>query len=94
MENKNKNTVVIGVIDTGGFETANARRIVDAGGVLLQPCYQGISKTLSGYVLNPMPDGTSRTIKNQYYKNGISNFLSTGTFGATGVIKCVKNQEY
>ncbi len=38
------------------------------------------------YVLNPMPDGTCRTLKNQYYKNSISNFESTGSFGATGVI--------
>ena len=27
-------------------------------------------------VLNPMPDGTCRTLKNQYYKNSISNFES------------------
>lgn len=41
------------------------------------------------YVLNPMPDGTCRTLKNQYFKNSISNFESHGSFGATGVIdKC------
>jgi hypothetical protein len=34
-----------------------------------------------------MPNGTCRTIKNQYFKNSISNFMSTGTFGATGVIE-------
>ena len=38
------------------------------------------------YVVNPMPNGTCRTIKNQYYKNSIPNFESTGSFGATGVI--------
>lgn len=37
--------------------------------------------------LNTMPDGSCRTIKNQYYKNSIDNFESHGTFGATGVIE-------
>ena len=37
--------------------------------------------------LNPMPDGTCRTIKYQYYKTSIANFLSHGSFGATGVIR-------
>ncbi len=47
------------------------------------------AKEKTQYPLNTMPDGTCRTIKNQYYKNSVSNFLSTGTFGATGVIeKC------
>lgn len=37
-------------------------------------------------VLNPMEDGTCRTLKNQYAKNSIANFESQGTWGATGVI--------
>lgn len=36
--------------------------------------------------LNPEPDGSCRTIKNQYYKTSLANFLKTGTWGATGVI--------
>lgn len=36
-----------------------------------------------------MPNGTCRTIKNQYFKNSISNFENSGTFGATGVIEVV-----
>ena len=39
--------------------------------------------------LNPMPDGTCRTIKNQYFKNSLANFESHGTWGATGVIEQV-----
>ena len=35
--------------------------------------------------INPMSDGTCRTIKNQYYKNSKANFERTSTFGATGV---------
>jgi len=36
---------------------------------------------------NPMPDGTSRTVKSQYYKNGFLNLVCTkGTHAATGVM--------
>ena len=34
--------------------------------------------------VNPMPDGTCRTIKNQYYKTSAANFERSTTFGATG----------
>ena len=34
-----------------------------------------------------MPDGTCRTIKFQYQKNSLSNFVSNGSLGATGVIE-------
>lgn len=37
--------------------------------------------------LNPMPDGTCRTIKSQYSNNSVVNFLHDGTWGATGVIE-------
>lgn len=36
--------------------------------------------------LNPMPDGVCRTIKNQYYKTSLANFMSQGSFGGTGVV--------
>ena len=36
--------------------------------------------------LNPMPDGTCRTIKNQYYKTSKANYERTGSMGATGVV--------
>lgn len=35
--------------------------------------------------INPMSDGTCRTIKNQYYKTSKANFDRSSTFGATGV---------
>lgn len=34
--------------------------------------------------VNTMPDGTCRTIKNQYYKTSQANFERSSTFGATG----------
>ena len=43
--------------------------------------------------LNLMEDGTVRTIKNQYFKNSTDNFLSHGTFGATGVIEIYEIRE-
>ena len=57
----------------------------------------GISNALTSvskdnYVLEPKPipintedDGTSRTIKAQYYKNSGANFVRSGDYGATGV---------
>lgn len=37
--------------------------------------------------INPMPDGSCRTLKSQYHKNSIGNFESQGSFGATGVLR-------
>ena len=36
--------------------------------------------------LNPMPDGTYRTIKANYYKQSLANFVRNGARAATGVI--------
>ena len=36
---------------------------------------------------NTKKDGTSRTIKAQYYKNGFVNFFIGGDYGATGVLE-------
>lgn len=44
--------------------------------------------------LNPMPDGTCRTIKNQYFKNSLANFESHGTWGAIGVIELISEVTY
>lgn len=35
---------------------------------------------------NPMPDGTCRTLKEQYHKTSVANFLYTNDWGATGYI--------
>ena len=40
------------------------------------------------FPINATPEGLARTIKAQYYKNGVANFIRTDGFGATGVI-CV-----
>ena len=40
--------------------------------------------------INAMPDGTCRTIKNQYYKTSKANFERNSTYGATGVL-LIKN---
>lgn len=39
--------------------------------------------------LNPMPDNTARTIKGQYFKNSLANFMRNGSVGATGIIEVV-----
>ena len=42
--------------------------------------------------INPMPDETCRTIKSQYYKNSLGNFIRGGGYGATAVIEIVYEQ--
>lgn len=41
------------------------------------------------FPLNPMPDGSCRTVKSQYYKNSLGNFIRGGGYGATAVIEIV-----
>ena len=43
--------------------------------------------------MNPMPDGSCRTIKSQYYKNSLGNFIRGGGYGATAVIEIVYESE-
>jgi len=43
--------------------------------------------------INTMPDGTCRTLKSQYFKNSVANFLHDGTWGATAVIVYEDEQE-
>lgn len=40
-----------------------------------------------GQALNPMPNGNCRTLKYQYQKNSIANFIASGSIGATAVIR-------
>lgn len=37
--------------------------------------------------LNPMPDGSCRTVKSQYQQSSLANFIRGGGYGATGVIE-------
>ena len=39
--------------------------------------------------MNPMPDGSCRTIKAQYQQSSLANFIRGGGYGATGVIEIV-----
>lgn len=45
----------------------------------------------SGVGINTNEDNKSQTIKHQYYKNAMANFVRSGTFGATGVALKVCN---
>ena len=57
------------------------------GGASMQP--QELWRLCMKNVLpmNPMPDGSCRTIKSQYYKNSLGNFIRGGGYGATAVIE-------
>lgn len=51
----------------------------------IQPLIKNLS--IEGVApFNPMPDGTCRTIKNQYFKNSQANFIKQTDQGATAVI--------
>ena len=39
--------------------------------------------------INPMPDGSCRTIKAQYQQSSLANFIRGGGYGATAVIEIV-----
>lgn len=39
--------------------------------------------------INPMPDGSCRTVKAQYQQTSLANFIRGGGYGATGVIEIV-----
>ena len=43
--------------------------------------------------LNPYKGGICRTIKSQYWKNGIDNFTCQGSYGATGVIRKIEKRD-
>ena len=64
----------------------NQGRVYDTEG--LAPCLNqmggGNREPHIVEAINPMPDGTCRTIKNQYYKTSQANFDRSSTFGATG----------
>ena len=49
------------------------------------------TKSLKLIPFNTETDGTSRTVKAQYYKNGFVNFFIGGDYGATGVM-CVTEE--
>jgi DNA (cytosine-5)-methyltransferase 1 len=65
----------------------------------LEPREDGITNTLTTVLkdnlllekdgLNPMPDGTCRTLKSQYVKTSAANFDKGTTFGASGVVETV-----
>lgn len=43
--------------------------------------------------INPMPDGSCRTIKAQYQQSSLANFIRGGGYGATAVIEIVYESE-
>ena len=68
-----------------GYEATNK---YPNNGVIFYGNIENIKPQAGGiFPMNPEKDGTSRTIKAQYGKTSVQNLQSTGTFGATGVLK-------
>ena len=103
MDNK-KRMLIVGDIDVGGGERGRVVSKNASATTISATEYKDPQKTFrrwrrkndkcfeSVMAINAMPNGTARTIKYQYQKNSIGNFLSQGSFGATGVLrrKCEK----
>ena len=47
--------------------------------------YQGVLEPISVLPIDGAAEGKARTLKAQYHKTGIANFVTNGGFGATGV---------
>lgn len=89
-----KKIIVSGSLNPGK-EVQDRVRVL-SGGVYVKDYEQQITKThrkLFGVLkaLNDQ-DGLCRTLKSQYQKNSIANFMDSGSRGATGVIRCRKRQ--
>ena len=73
--------------DDGTYRKANIEQPIDRG-ILLKDVLEG------GWVTEPINvtnDGKSQTIKAQYYKNSVANFVGyTSTYGATGIAEPVR----
>ena len=73
--------------DDGTYRKANIEQPIDRG-ILLKDVLEG------GWVTEPInvtDNGKSQTIKAQYYKNSVANFVGyTSTYGATGVAEPVR----
>lgn len=77
----------------GNYHNHDASRIVFRGGY--SPDSKRESRNSNGNcqkkkAYNTMPNGTCRTLKSQYQKNSVGNFISQGSFGATCVIRKIK----
>ena len=65
----------VGALSTDGSSPKHNNRVIELG---------------DSEPLNPMPDGTCRTIKSQYQNSSRANFERQSTFGATGVKTGIK----
>ena len=78
---------VVSILGVGNYQFPNpiplTKRLKDVLEPVVDEKYY-INKCF-GNPINTEPDGTSRTIKAQYYKNSTANFLRKDSFGATGV---------
>lgn len=87
------------IITVGRLNSHQWGQIVDRGGYCQQKAQDNRSEDnrsyqfVDGKALNAYPNGTCRTLKAQYVKNGLNNFFRTDSFGATGVIRKRKKKQ-
>lgn len=77
--------------EDGTYRKANIEQPIDRGIVLRDVLddYQRGHAQMVAEPVNVTSDGKTHTLKAQYYKNGIANFVTNGGFGATGVAEPV-----
>ena len=88
---KDRGILLRDVLETGWLTDRDKSRTVlsSVGRTTTREYFQKSQNTMTFYKLsepiNTTVDGKARTIKSQYYKNGVANFITNGGFPATAV---------
>lgn len=83
------------VLETGWLtDRDKARTVTSSVGRTTREYFQKSQNTMTFYKLsepiNTTVDGKARTIKSQYYKNGVANFITNDGFSATAVAEPIR----
>ena len=88
---KDRGILLRDVLETGWLTDRDKSRMVlsSVGRTTTREYFQKSQNTMTFYKLsepiNTTVDGKARTIKSQYYKNGVANFITNDGFSATAV---------
>lgn len=82
------------ILESGEDLTSNEKSYAltaSYGGAVAWNTIERAQRNMVAEPVNPSADGNkSRTLKAQYYKNGIANFVTNGGFGATAVAEPIR----
>ena len=93
---KDRGILLRDVLETGWLTDRDKSRTVlsSVGRTTTREYFQKSQNTMTFYKLsepiNTTVDGKARTIKSQYYKNGVANFITNDGFSATAVAEPIR----